>query len=203
VMELLKGHTLRAELDREKPFSPEHALEILNAVCSAVEEAHRHQLLHRDLKPENIFLAQNPTGEVVKVLDFGLVKAIATSAHSDAPTRPTSVIAGTPYYMAPEQLTGKTASPATDVWALGVIAYEMLVGPHPFATAVGNWQTAVFKGCFTSVHAHRQEASGEWQAFFERVFQPDPKQRVDSVQVFLAELLVALKRPGEKAKAVR
>jgi len=203
VMELLAGRTLRAELDRSKPFSPKRTIEILDGVCAAIEEAHRRKLLHRDLKPENIFIAQTPTGEVVKVLDFGLVKALATSIPADAPTRAaTSVIAGTPYYMSPEQLTGETASQATDVWALGVIAYEMLMGAHPFVTpSLTNWQNAVLKGRFTPIHVHRQDVSEYWQAFFERVFQPDPKQRIDSAQIFLAELLLALKSGEQKTNS--
>src|SRR5262249_16207273 len=87
IMELLAGRTLRKERDRAKPLSPERTIQILDGVCAAIEEAHRRKLLHRDLKPENIFLAESPTGEVVKVLDFGLVKALATSIPFDAPTR--------------------------------------------------------------------------------------------------------------------
>jgi len=203
IMELLAGRTLRTELDPAKPFSPKRTIEILDGVCAAIEEAHRRKLLHRDLKPENIFLAQTPTGELVKVLDFGLVKALTTSIRSDDPTRAaTSVIAGTPYYMAPEQLMGEPASQATDVWALGVIAYEMLIGAHPFVTGSEvSWQKAIFKGCFTSVRAHRQDVSPNWQAFFERVFQPEPKQRIGSAGIFLAELLLALKSADQKTKA--
>jgi eukaryotic-like serine/threonine-protein kinase len=202
-MELLAGRTLRTELDRTKPFSPKRTIEILDGVCAAIEEAHRRKLLHRDLKPENIFLAQTPTGEIVKVLDFGLVKALATSIPADAPTRiVTSVIAGTPYYMSPEQSTGETASQATDVWSLGVIAYEMLMGAHPFGTrSVTNWQNAMLNGRFTPIHVHRQDVAENWQAFFERVFQPDPKQRIDSAHIFLAELLLALKSLDQKTKA--
>jgi tRNA A-37 threonylcarbamoyl transferase component Bud32 len=203
IMELLAGRTLRTELDRTKPLSPKRTIEILDGVCAAIEEAHRRKLLHRDLKPENIFIAQTPTGEVVKVLDFGLVKALATSIRSDAPTRAaSSVIAGTPYYMAPEQMMGETATEATDVWALGVITYEMLIGAHPFVTgSVASWQKAMFKGCFTPVRSHRQDASQNWQAFFERVFQPEPKHRVGSARIFFAELVLALKSPDQKTKA--
>src|SRR5215467_889489 len=111
----------------------------------AGEEAHRRQFLHRDIKPENIFLANTPTGEVVKVVDFGLAKALGISTRSDTITA-AGAIAGTPCYMAPEQLVGETAGPSSDVWALGVVAYEMLTGAHPFGsnTAVG-WQSTLLE----------------------------------------------------------
>jgi hypothetical protein len=202
IMELLAGRTLRTELDRTKPFSPNRTIEIMDGVCGAVEEAHRRKLLHRDLKPENIFLTETPTGEVIKVLDFGLVKALETSIKSNDPTRlASSMIAGTPYYMAPEQLTGETATQATDVWALGVMAYEMLVGVHPFATnsEVG-WQKAIFTGSFAS-ETHLQNLSGDWCTFFDRVFQPDPKQRIGFARIFFDELLRASKSTDQKTKA--
>jgi serine/threonine-protein kinase len=133
IMELLAGRTLRAELGAAKPLSTERTLEIMSDVCAAIEEAHSRQFIHRDLKPENIFLAQSPRGDVAKILDFGLVKALSISTPSNATTA-TTVVAGTPYYMAPEQLLGEAPAHSWDLWALGVIAYEMLVGKHPFVS---------------------------------------------------------------------
>jgi hypothetical protein len=203
IMELLAGRTLRTELDRTKLFSPSRTIEIMDGVCGAVEEAHRQELLHRDLKPENIFLAETSTGDVVKVLDFGLAKAVATSIQPNDPTRmATSMIVGTPYYMAPEQLTGETASQATDVWALGVIAYEMLFGAHPFITgSVASWQKVILTGSLTSGHAHLRNVSRDWHTLFDRVFQPDPKQRIGSARIFFNELLGVSKSTDQKTKA--
>lgn len=202
VMELLAGRTLRAEFGRATPFPPPRATEILEGVCAAIKEAHRHQLLHRDLKPENIFLAETPTGEVVKVLDFGLAKVIAASPTIANPTVTGNTIVGTPYYMAPEQLTGAPLSPCTDVWALGVIAYEMLAGAHPFVTgATTSWQNAILNGRFTPIHVHRSAAPEEWHAFFERVFEPDPKLRTPSSRVFLTELQRALRAQHQKSES--
>jgi serine/threonine-protein kinase len=172
IMELLSGQTLRAKLALEKSLSPARTLEIMKGVCSAVAEAHRRRLLHRDLKPENIFITNTPAGEGVKVLDFGLVKAMSLSM-SNVPTA-ASTIAGTPYYMAPELLAGEPASPASDVWALGVIVYEMLEGTHPFTRGQpSEWQNA---------------ASSLRQEFFRCAFQRDPALRTPSVDEFLAQL---------------
>ena len=127
VMELLDGETLEDVLRRDGPLRSDRALRILRGVGAAVKAAHARQLIHRDLKPANIFLCRGESGEVAKVLDFGLAKALETSGVA-APTHP-GLVAGTPRYMAPEHLRGEDASPDWDLWALAVIALEMLAGP--------------------------------------------------------------------------
>jgi tRNA A-37 threonylcarbamoyl transferase component Bud32/GAF domain-containing protein len=135
VMELVRGHDLRHVLQREGPLDARRTVRILTAVCDAIQAAHRDGVLHRDLKPENILL---PDGAVeVKVLDFGVAKLI--SEETDGDTHPASAtltaagsVLGTPAYMAPEQLRGEVPDQRTDVFALGVIAYEMLAGELPF-----------------------------------------------------------------------
>jgi serine/threonine protein kinase len=95
-------------------------------------------LVHRDLKPENIFLARSDAGEVAKVLDFGIAKILVDDNSHDR-TRGNAVgtgpgaIVGTLRYMAPEQLRGEEVQQGVDMWALGVIGYEMLTGNHPFS----------------------------------------------------------------------
>jgi eukaryotic-like serine/threonine-protein kinase len=138
VMELVRGEDLRRVLVREGRFEPLRAVRILVTVCGAIETAHRQGVLHRDLKPENILL---PPGDIAaKVLDFGVAKVIAPGRHepeaalADAPTVLTveGAIVGTPAYMPPDQLRGHTPDARTDVFSLGVIAYEMLTGDLPF-----------------------------------------------------------------------
>ncbi len=134
VMELVRGEDLRRVLQREGRLDARRALAILTTVCGAIEAAHREGVLHRDLKPENILL---PGGDVeAKVLDFGVAKVIDDRQvpPADAATLVTAagMIVGTPAYMAPEQLRGGTVDARTDVFSLGVIAFEMLTGELPF-----------------------------------------------------------------------
>jgi serine/threonine-protein kinase len=137
VMELVRGEDLRRVMQREGRLEPHRAARILSAVCGAIEAAHREGVLHRDLKPENILL---PGGELeAKVLDFGVAKVVddrrsEMTAGGEAPTMLTAagMIVGTPAYMAPEQLRGMAPDVRTDVFSLGVIAFEMLSSELPF-----------------------------------------------------------------------
>ena len=124
VMELLHGRSLRAAIKNEGRMATPTAIAILGGLASAIDTAHAKGVIHRDLKPENIFL----TGEThAKILDYGIAKAMQSKT-----TFATPGVLGTLAYMAPEQAAGGDASPAWDVWALSVIAFEMLTGQHPF-----------------------------------------------------------------------
>jgi serine/threonine-protein kinase len=135
-MELLEGRTLRELLRAEERIECRRALAILRQVAAAVEAAHRRQLVHRDLKPENICLVSDGTGERAKVLDFGIAKLLAPKDGELLLMNHTTggALLGTPWYMAPEQLRGEDPDPSWDLWALAVIAFEMLTGSHPFAS---------------------------------------------------------------------
>jgi tRNA A-37 threonylcarbamoyl transferase component Bud32 len=166
VMELLEGRSLREELQRMRRIPPDRLLKILQGVSSALESAHRRNLIHRDLKPENVFLAQAESGEVTKVLDFGLAKTIREDTCITTDTS-SGVLIGTLPYMSPEQLQGGTPGPAFDLWALSVVAYECLTGVLPFAaTTRVEWTQAVIHGRFTPLRAHLPEAPDLWQQFF-------------------------------------
>lgn len=133
VMELLEGRTLREALDGS-PWPVARALDTLRRLADAIDAAHARGLLHRDLKPENVFLCETSGGTALKILDFGIARAFG---RADRGTHATldGVLLGTPRYMAPEQLAGGEPAPAWDLWALSVLAYEMLTGAHPFAGA--------------------------------------------------------------------
>jgi serine/threonine-protein kinase len=133
VMEYLAGESLAALLAREGPLPVPRAIAILIQVCSGLDVAHRAGIVHRDLKPDNLFVMQLPNGaELIKILDFGIAKL--TDPGSDGAITSSGAILGTPFYMAPEQARGeKSVDFRADIYALGVIAYELLSGakPHP------------------------------------------------------------------------
>jgi len=192
VMELLVGTNLRDAIDRDGRLPAARTVEILRSVCAAVDAAHAQQLVHRDLKPENIFLAQSQTGEIAKVLDFGIAKFLSSPLPPEAETI-AGVLVGTLQYMSPEQLRGGTVQPAWDLWALGVVAYEMLTGTHPFAAAtIEESQRAVLAGRFTPLAAEPSGPPPAAQAFFDRAFASDVAERPPSARALFGDLERAL-----------
>jgi serine/threonine protein kinase len=132
VMELLSGPSLREEIELEAPMSPARVAEILAPVAAALQLAHDRGITHRDLKPANIVVHRYDSGErVYKVIDFGLAAMKAAAGDETRLTDP-GLFLGTLAYAAPEQVRGEAVTPATDIYALGGIAYEMLTGARPF-----------------------------------------------------------------------
>jgi len=132
VMEYLNGRPLDEVILDRAPMPPAEAVRLIIEVLGALSAAHAVGVIHRDLKPGNIFLVLESNGsEYVKVLDFGLAKQGATPNGPTPQTR-ASMIVGTPEYMAPEQACGQPVSPRTDLYAVGIILFEMLTGRLPF-----------------------------------------------------------------------
>lgn len=132
VMEMLEGRTLDSVLEKG-PLDEKVARYIAMQVADALAYAHEIGFVHRDLKPANIFLVRLPTDEFhVKILDFGFVKLIADDRPGEAVLTQTGIAFGTPYYMSPEQATGDATDARTDIYAFGVILFEMLAGRRPF-----------------------------------------------------------------------
>ena len=130
VMELLEGRTLREILSREGVIETARAISIMLQTSGAVAAAHDAGIIHRDLKPSNILVTQSADQPaIVKVLDFGIAKF---TADDDGTLVQANSVIGTPRYMSPEQNNGYELTPATDVYSLGVILYEMLTGMVPF-----------------------------------------------------------------------
>lgn len=137
VMQMLRGETLAALLKRVGPLTPPTAAAITVDILRALIAAHAAGVVHRDLKPENVFLHQESDGfMVVKVVDFGVSKLL----DSDEPTTSvTGVPVGSPAYMSPEQARGaRDVGPPSDMWAVGVMLFELLAGQRPFTGATSN-----------------------------------------------------------------
>ncbi|MBZ0233468.1 MAG: serine/threonine protein kinase, partial [Deltaproteobacteria bacterium] len=153
VMDLLDGESLRARLARG-PMAPDVTLAVLAQIAQALDVAHARGVIHRDLKPDNIMLTGPAARPVAHVLDFGIAKLVADAAGERALETLTGQGAwlGTPAYMAPEQWSADGATAASDRYALGIVAYEMLTGKPPFAaTTLPGMMEQHFRGDVPSV----------------------------------------------------
>jgi GAF domain-containing protein len=197
VMELVRGEDLRHVLQREGRLAPPESMQILTAVCAAIGAAHREGVLHRDLKPENILL---PGGDApAKVLDFGVAKLVVESPPTeDSESRPEAqtaltsagMIIGTPAYMAPEQFHAVDADARTDVFSLGVVAYEMLSGELPFGRGtLADVVLAQTRGV-PPMPPNLVPAAAE--RAIRAALDPDPDRRPATPQAFAAMLSAAL-----------
>ena len=131
VMEILVGKEMSTIMETEGAISVERALDMGEQIASALAVAHQGGIIHRDIKPENLFLIETGGGgDFIKMLDFSIAK-LPTHMVTAALTRAGSVF-GTPHYMAPEQVEGKAAVPQTDVYALGAVLFELIMGEPPF-----------------------------------------------------------------------
>jgi serine/threonine protein kinase len=143
VMELLEGENLAARIKRGGPLHVPHACAIAIEILSAMDAAHRAGIVHRDLKPENVFLARKSRSETVKVLDFGISRMVQTEEGQNRLTL-TGLVMGTPYYMSPEQACGESdITAAADIYAVGVMLYEMLTAKVPFEAT--NYNSLIYK----------------------------------------------------------
>jgi serine/threonine-protein kinase len=126
VTELLRGDALSERLE-EGPLTPAVTIELLREVCGALVEAHDLGIVHRDLKPANLFLHQTRHNRVTKVLDFGVAKLVEEPGLTAS-----GQLIGSPAYMSPEQCSGRSLDARSDLYSLGIVAYECLAGRPPF-----------------------------------------------------------------------
>jgi serine/threonine-protein kinase len=192
-MEFLGGRTLYRVLHEEKTLKEERASHIAQQICRSLAEAHKAGVVHRDLKPSNVMLLERGDEEdFVKVLDFGLVKDVSGSSEE---LTQTGMFMGSPKYMAPEQVLGSPVSPRTDIYAVGVILYEMLSGRVPFDRKAGmSTLIAHVNDAPPPIRERNPEASisADMEAVVMRCLAKDPDKRYPSMR----ELLLALKRVG-------
>ncbi len=130
-MELLTGRPLSHVLRKEGAVDYRRAAELVCQVCESLEEAHAAGILHRDIKPDNIVLVREKGREFAKLVDFGIAKVLGEAA--DGPHTRTGMLVGTPRYLSPEQVSGEPVGPSADLYALGIVLYELLTGTPPFS----------------------------------------------------------------------
>jgi len=189
VMELLEGEDLRARL-RDEATTAKEAVRWIRALLDPLAAAHAKGFVHRDLKPENVFLAKDTEGnERVKLLDFG----IARRADAQSSTL-TGAALGTPYYMSPEQATSaKSATAASDVWSVGVMLYEAVVGEPPFRGETVH--ATVIKACsepHVPVLELTPEVGAAFGALVDRCLAKRPEERPPDAHALAMELDAAL-----------
>ncbi len=187
-MELLEGESLAQRLDRLKRLEPREAALVITHIARAVSRAHEAGIVHRDLKPDNVFIVKNDDEEVAKVLDFGIAKAAGVSVGPSSSTR-TGAVLGTPYYMSPEQAEGnRSVDFRSDIWAIGVIGYECIVGQRPFESeAFGSLLLAICTRPLPIPSAAAPVPAG-FDAWFARCCAREPDQRFQSVREAAVEL---------------
>ncbi|AUX46139.1 protein kinase [Sorangium cellulosum] len=185
VLEHLTGEDLGQVLQTRGSLPLTDAADYLLQACEALAEAHARGIIHRDLKPKNLFLTRRPDGTpLLKVLDFGLSKFIATGdSVKEASLTATGLIMGSIHYMSPEQIRSlKRADVRTDLWALGVILYRMLTGRHPFeGDSITSVTAAIMMDTPTPLLTLRPDLPPAVGALVGRCLAKDPAARVQSV----------------------
>ena len=197
-MEFLEGHDLADELERHKALAADRVLIIAKQICRALAAAHSRGVVHRDLKPENVFLSRTADGEeVVKIVDFGIAQLRSPDeAAKSEPTRRrltrTGMIFGTPEYMSPEQAQGARSDHRVDVYATGVILFEMLTGAVPFTaeTFLGVLQAHLNKPLLPMKHFYPEvQVSEELEAVIAHALEKDAEKRFAHMNDLAAALL--------------
>ncbi len=181
-MEFVEGETIASLLERGVRFKPEKVIGLVSQVASAIDYAHSKGVIHRDIKPSNLILSE---GERVKVTDFGIAKLI------DAEMTQSGTLLGTPSYMSPEQAMGEKLDGRSDIFSLGVCAFEMLAGEQPFP---GNNVTSIL---YKLVHVEpiqpaNLEMNGlvpqKWHEVFGKVLSKKPDERYQTATEFVQDL---------------
>jgi len=186
VMEYLEGRPLDDLIATHAPLAPALVIQLLIEVFDALWAAHSRGVIHRDLKPSNIFLVRELDGsESVKVLDFGLAKR---STASDGMASSPEITVGTPHYMAPEQALNEGVGPQTDLYAVGVIAFEMLTRRRPFSGRTNQEIVAHHLKSPPPRPSSYVELPAQLDAFVLRLLAKDPQQRPASARQAAAEL---------------
>jgi serine/threonine-protein kinase len=199
-MEYMEGQTLAEVLAQEKTLPWRRVLDIAQQICRSLREAHKLGVIHRDLKPANVMLLNEADHDMVKVLDFGLVKSfLVTDGHGGDPeVTQNGVFLGSPQYMAPEQARN-VADPRSDVYSLGILAYQMLTGRPPFQGK--DYLEVIFQHMKEAPRSLRDsnpaaDVPAEVEAVVFRCLQKDPATRYQSMDEVLEALREAAQLTG-------
>jgi serine/threonine-protein kinase len=184
VMEYVDGVTLRDIVHTDGPMEPRRAIEVIADACQALNFSHQHGTIHRDVKPANIMISK---GGAVKVMDFGIAKALADAGNS---VTQTAAVIGTAQYLSPEQARGETVDARSDVYSLGCVLYEILTGQPPF---VGDSPVAVayqhVREDPTSPSSKHGGISPELDAVVLKALAKNPENRYQSAADMRADLI--------------
>ncbi|HTJ42643.1 MAG TPA: serine/threonine-protein kinase [Kofleriaceae bacterium] len=196
VMEFLEGQSLAGYVKQRGPMQPEELAAIVLPICDALAAAHSHGIVHRDLKPENVHLIPRPDNpRYVKVLDFGIAKLAPSDANAGVPMTKTGQVMGTPMYMSPEQAMGRTreVDHRTDVYALGIMMYQLLTGEVPFqAESFGDLMLMHLSSPPPPLSLRRPDLAPAWDAIIQRALAKSRDERFASMQEVAGAIRAAL-----------
>ena len=201
VMEYIEGKPLANVLEDEGAIDPKRADKIIIQICGSLHEAHQRGVVHRDLKPENVFLVEDADGMYPKLLDFGVSRAVDPRGElkSVLPTVENAIV-GTPQYMSPEQARGlRDLDHRSDIWAVGVMLYELLTGQLPFdADAVGDIIIQIATADPPAFSALRPDLAGPIEHVVQRAMARKKEDRYESAREMRAALLGAVARTASQ-----
>jgi serine/threonine-protein kinase len=204
VMEFIQGQNLADTLEKGGAMEPARVAKIMEQVCGSLEEAHQHGIVHRDLKPDNVVLTERAgSKDFVKVLDFGIAKRSNEEDKNEQKLTQQGMVLGTPPYMSPEQFTGKPIDARSDIYSLGIMAYEMLTGNLPFeADTAWEWATKHMTAPPRDIDTmpFHERIPPRMKDALRRALQKEPQDRFANVREFL-EAFVAT-GPGAATGAV-
>lgn len=200
-MEYIVGSSLSSVIADAGKVPPGRVLTLGQQICAAMEHAHRHKVVHRDLKPANIMVLQGESGDVVKVLDFGLAKILKDDGAASQHLTQTGSLVGSVYYMSPEQCLGKKADLRSDIYSLGCLLYEALTGAPPLMadTPVGLIYLHVnSKPESLANHFLKSELPDGLNDALMRSLAKDPADRYQSMEEFCAALSLVQQGRGSE-----
>ncbi len=202
-MELLSGESLAARIHRLGPLTTDDALPLIEGMVAGLEAAHKVGVIHRDFKSANVVLVEDADGPRAVITDFGLARGLLPD-NSDPDITVSGTVVGTPNYMSPEQLTGGKITPKVDMYALGVVIYEMVTGKRPFRGET-DLSTAVKRLTESppSPRLHTPDLDGNWERTILRCLEREAEDRfpdLESVTRALSGELSLMQPPSKQRK---